>query len=387
MNYKIFCCFKDHPTTLTEEEIENPFLVLNPLCGLDGFLKTHDDLWLLITNLFKEYHWMEQEAPLITYSSYNNLIRLLDAAWLLYKIRPDCQIKGNVNSPSFKGLYKKANEDENVFKNETISNSSYVSLHEFFGASFLWGIKNSLYLWCKYGLTPTDGSNDSDEVRNENIINIYRNLDYLIKSLHHICKEEKKQDLLPAEKEKLNRYKIYAITKDHPTTIFDEVMDDPSFSFYMFFKNLNYDAVHQSVNKWHTMLIYNNYWETHSDPGNILSLRLSIEQLIDGAWIIAQNAPEYECELLDKKDKDEAKEAKFDRKNFPHLTDDEFAAPVLAFENFFRFKPLHWWKQHLEQWTRLTLSNVEDGDFYRGTLETPGQLLKLFEASYIFYYS
>lgn len=382
MIYKLFCCFKDHPTSLTEEEILNPFLVLKPLADREEYSRIKNGLWLLITNLYKQYQWMEQTEPLVLYDIYTELVRILDAAWVLQRIRPDYKVKGIINEPVFDRLCKDAFQKGNEKPSVPANFGNYQTLHNLFRDKMLWKSKLNLYTWCRYGLTPLAIPGPDQEIETDNLISDYRVPASLIDLLHAICRDDRESSLTSAEQKQLDRYKFYASGYDHTTTLSRDEMEDPGSVFQTFFESVDYEDFPRLLDLWNTNLIFGNIWEKYNDPGDALLIKQLTEYLMESAWIVLEDLDYEERGPASKPGYNFDKPSK---EKFPDLTDEEYRLPYTVFQKFFDFKPLYQWKAHLEQWLRESLRNTENDHFFRENLLPCDYLKKLVEAGYLYH--
>ncbi|KGE13788.1 hypothetical protein [Sphingobacterium deserti] len=87
-------------TMLKEEEILNPFLVLHELfAGIPNAELLSDELYELFTIGVRSGAWLKYESPLVLYRKYKKLVRLIEAGWLLAKIRPAGSMHGKFLIP------------------------------------------------------------------------------------------------------------------------------------------------------------------------------------------------------------------------------------------------------------------------------------------------
>lgn len=82
-------------TLLTEQEILNPYLVLEKLfVDFSSAEALQDEIFEILTIAIRRNYWLTYDSPLVLYKKYKKLVRLFEAGWLISKIRPvSCELE------------------------------------------------------------------------------------------------------------------------------------------------------------------------------------------------------------------------------------------------------------------------------------------------------
>lgn len=378
IDYSFFSQHSNCPSHLTNEEILNPFLVLEELFGTTNSLKALEaESWQLMDVVFHQDYCLYHDEPLSLYYTYKKLLKLLEALCLITDLRP-------IESNTIKGT-KKATFDKTI--RYTLRKGNFLSAskepeHSYEICQCIiedrsygeW--KAELELWLYGGLDPSGGRICKAELANyaelylfmEAAFNIY------LYSSHELSMDEQKT---------LNNYVKFSINTDRPTKLDAQDINEP---FEIISCSLNsYSNVmelHQDFSICHDLLVKRNHWKEHFDYGNLLLIFNDIERIIDAIWLIyKKDNPKEEVH----QHADRIRHQLSDKvcSAIHHLTEAEINFPYLAIIDFFRFKPLNQWKLYLDQWLQYSLSNQSFPSFYNESKGAFKQVLKLLEVTYL----
>jgi|GEM_PF-3451468 len=386
MNYSKFCRYEVPLSSLTKKEIEKPYLVLEELCRKRNMEQFQMDLWIFHGTVFKERAWKAYD-PCQLYKVYKDLIRLMDALWLIYKYSPGLssllKIKdfselaaGNMAdfNQIFPGIQEKKKLAEAKKKDIPCS-----FLHYFYSNHHTGFLKINLHCYLQAGLNASYMSNDKYEyfgLQQHDLVAQFEDLSDLVTEAYLIY--EKGSGVFPNLEHCAET--SFAIDRSHPTHVSSECMKNLSQiadSFYFF--EFSMENMQKGLKAWERMLYANDFWKDAENPGNLIHLQRSLAKLIDCIWLMGKRG---RLESIWIKQDTVQKRFKLMVKK---CNKDERNNPLVVIRSFFAFKKIYEWKAQLEQWLECSLSNSEKYVIEDKSSTKKGfkYLLKFIEAGYL----
>ncbi|WDF69593.1 hypothetical protein PQ465_04245 [Sphingobacterium oryzagri] len=247
-------------TLLNEEEILNPFLVLDEMfAGIASAESLSDELYEIFNIGIRRNHWIKYESPFILYRKYKRLVRLIETGWVLAKIRPDNSTHEKFLIPydkALKSFPSRISPDKRVDPN----GDPYKILVEVYINGTMDLMIGTLYELLYYGLDPSCARIPLN-FESYHVITV-QNLNLLIHALFNIYSQEKETIL------QLDEIKTLSMELK---TFKDRVYmynyhDDITHVFRSSPKKKLLDAINISKH----VLGTNGFWKLYGNPANML---------------------------------------------------------------------------------------------------------------------
>ncbi|MCA5004797.1 hypothetical protein [Sphingobacterium bovistauri] len=244
---------------LKEEEILNPFAVLKETFQeFSTATQIQNELYEIMTLAVRKNYWMTYESPLILYKKYKKLIRLIEAGWLIEKIRPDLDLLKKLSKP-YKEIQVNTSKDSNQRQYDSLTNA-YQTLISVYNSEPLFLLKNDLYNLLFEGLMPT-AVHYTYEFEGY-MARAVEQINELIISLHNIYNYEKDKILSDLDIEILSKERDEFIKRD---TVYN--YNGGYYDLYSY--SIKEDVINAvAISK--EILFTKNFWKFHGNPGNIL---------------------------------------------------------------------------------------------------------------------
>ncbi|SMC68714.1 hypothetical protein [Pedobacter nyackensis] len=377
MNYSIFCCYRHHTTSLAKQEIKKPLNVLEDIYqrrSLESFKK---DLWEFFWIIYRDQLWKKKGAAYF-YSIYMDLIRLTDALWLINTYQPELSSRRDNHQSTSKlmNIFNQVFDGRRKHNQKIEKNNQETNLDKFYNSNCIAITKIDIYNCLQVGLNASYMRTDKYEylgLRESNVINIFLDLEKLIKEGQNILNKSKTQAKKPGYKRKHLRF---ASDVDYPSMLNSESIIDPlTYITDLYQYDLIFEQIADSIKIWEKSFYEKNFWLKADSPGNILYLVACLKRLIDSIWLLMQiDIIRANKKLTNSK-----------KKLYPSLSEEELNSPLLVIKSFFEHKKLHEWKHQLDEWTNISLSyteTVKTEDIAK-TSTSLQQLLKFIEATHL----
>lgn len=182
------------PCFLTKKEIRNCEPVI-------------DECWDLWTLAFKENHWMNHPSPKVLYEKCVKLLSLLDAGWLIAKIRPAGMKKGDVITKGFN-----PKEERNIETDLGELSKAYKIIHNSYSQSTRFDLGFELYNVFYQGLMPT--SINFEDILTETVYSSFKEIASLISALFIVYRSEIGTKKTNKDKASLRVYTKFALDFD-----------------------------------------------------------------------------------------------------------------------------------------------------------------------------
>ncbi|TCD03574.1 hypothetical protein [Pedobacter psychroterrae] len=385
MKYSKFCCYKPHISSLTNKEIESPYLVLDELFTKRTMEDFQNSLWTLQRTIFKDNEWRNYD-PADFYIFCYDLIRFTDTLWLVNKYSPGLSSSLNniADESSEPGLMDNLNRLFTHHGNKDAheeNDKSRTVLSNFFDYHYNGFNRSDLYCYLQLALDASYMRNDKYEyfcMEDHKLASDFFNLSELIEEGYKIYQHGAHiLPRLPSCKEtKL------AIDYDRPTLLSYECIAKPhdlAGDFFLYYLDIYH--IHSGLDNWKALLYEKDFWKKANNPGNLIYLYECLIKLIESIWMMCVK---NDLEKYTGNYKIKTGETVSLARN---CSLEEQANPLLAIQRFFAFKKMHEWRTLLHKWLVYSLSNSEKNvpkNQYKTDLAF-NQLLKLLEASHLIF--
>ncbi|MBL1408824.1 hypothetical protein [Sphingobacterium faecale] len=324
------------PCFLKTHEIMNPFLVLRDAYQDSPSAESIiDDCWDLWTLAFRPDYWMTHESPKVLYEKFLKLARLLDAGWLVSKIRPSYIIKAKAIKEGYNPRLEctsNAATEELIEACKTINNI-YNEQNHF---ELCFDLFNTLY----QGLAPTIF--DFEDLFTESVLSSFKRINQLIKSLFDIYKSEYSKTISDTDDTKLEAVTKFGLNcnvtqfnyYDGIDNIFEAFNKTQFFSIIEFLKSTSCSHC---------------FWKNNGNPANVLYYMEELQFVMEISW-------EFIKELGDVN----SKKWKIPKKNIrqiKYLPDHALKNPLKFLAEEFEERDLSNRRNDIEKWRLAALDN------------------------------
>lgn len=259
------------PHFLTKKEILNPFLVLKKTFkDLPNCEPVIDECWDLWAIAFRENYWINYRSPRLLYEKCIRLLRLLDAGWLIAKIRPTSSMIGDIINPGFDPKSK-----HNCEKDSNELTNAYKTIHESYSLSTRFDLGFKIYNTFYQGLMPT--SMDFEELLAESVYPSFKEITALISALFVVHRSEIGTKRTRIDKEALKTYVKYALD-----------FDAPQFGYYGnihdIFHEFNKQQFFSIIEYLSSTSCSSFYWKKNGNPANVLYYMEELQYVMETMW-------------------------------------------------------------------------------------------------------
>lgn len=377
MNFSLFLEYGDYPTTLSTDEIANPYRALDHFFLENTPENLKKDTNEFFISLFKAFPFQETHDPAYFYRTYKIMIRLIDIILLIVRSRKRSLYESSLQSTldelpgtaafgfmfnkntdkAYISLLKKTYQKPAIF----IKNAALYYL--LFDKSELLSLLEIILSKSQMGRFYYYSQEDGDH----GTLSGYRSIQSII-NISLLIWDQHRKEPDSRQKRVLDRYKIYGTDLDHPSRLSQNDLEHPLIATSDILEQVSFTKFCKALKLWQSLIQERDYWKKHNDPGNILFLKERIERLIDSAWLILQIYQEenFADKLIPEDDISDI--TLFLKYNIEPL--------LAAINGFFLYRPLHVWKQYIDQWTLHSLSSSNDCCIDRPG-ESLGQILQL----------
>lgn len=345
-------------TQLSAKDISNPFLVLQEIFGEDVSAEgLQDECWELFTIAFRPNYWMKYESPLVLYKIYKKIVRLLEAGWLIYNIRPSYMMKGETTEtfPNENNIV-----NASMFNNLHDLNIAYKMLIRLYNDNMLIFYRVDLFEILLEGLNAKckEGESHVDEV----VFDRFKEINALIQILYTIVVDGKDNELTKEDRVLLNGFKDDFLNRGG-CPIYD---GDLSNIFGHSIKKADLKGVLKASEN---VLYHNNYWGWNSNPGKVIYYFHQYLYTLEIFWLYWDkvNADSGILDFVWDIPATEAKELK-------GVSKDDITKPWEYINDKFTTVPLASWRNSLKEWEEAVLSNKE----FKFSISTDFKSLQMF---------
>lgn len=324
------------PCFLNTDEIINPFLVLNKtyqdLLSAELII---DDCWDLWTAAFKKNYWTTHESPRILYEKFLRLARLLDAGFLVSKIK----LSYLTIDRTFKEGYNPRNKcNENSTSGELIE--AYKVIANYYNKSSRFDLGFDLYNAFYQGLMPT--SLDFEDLLKESIYSSFQKINQLIISLFVIYKFE--DGKIISEKDKVRLEELSKVGLDNDITQFN-YYDNINNIFEPFDKKQFFSIIEFLK----STSCSNFFWKNNGNPANVLYYMEELQFVMEILWAFIKGLDDINSEKweIPKKCKKQTK----------YLSKEALKNPFKFLSEEFAKRDLSNRRKDIEEWRLATLDN------------------------------
>ena len=382
MKYGKFCCYKPHISSLTKVEIGRPYLVLDDLYTKRRVGEFQDQLWTIQKAIFKSNEW-RQHNPAALYVLGRDLLRLIDALWLLNKystdlstpLDPETNAYPSAHMDSIHRLFLQARNKEMPQERKSVT-----ILNDYFDNHFNGFNRSDISSYIQLALDASYMRNSKYEyfcLNDHELTSAFLNFSDLIAEGYKIYQHS--ADLFP-DLHSCKELK-FAIDYDRPTLLSSECLATPAeFAKGCFLYYLDFNHVHLGLTAWQQLCYVKDYWKTANNPGNLVYLEECLVRLIETVSIMRQQKT-LDSYISNYK----AAERVTDLTR--NLSFEEYRHPGMVIEGFYMFKKMHKWRTLLNKCLIISLSNNEKfNSSERQKLELDfRQLIKFMEAVYLLF--
>jgi len=355
---------------LTKEEILNPFLILNIFNGKASDDDVQEVCWTLFSSAIRPAYWMKFESPLYLYECFKQIVRLIEAGYLIMQIRPNYVQKVKFGSSGLNPTIRGDDEftealiesRQEAFKLLTLVNSQ----------NGFYRIKLDLYDLLFEGLEPD--CVDYYSSLHEFIYDTYQDISKIIRSLFVLSSSDTERYISQRDMTILERYVEFGIDTDSSTfgysdTIYDILESESA-------KDLISIADQARV-----LISESNYWQTHQNPGNVLYYFHEFLFVIESFHEYVRHTPGI-TEIAELRWHIPAET----RDTIHYLSKKQMKRPFKYVLKAFREKQLSKWRSILEDWKQAVLSNRSDSKILDEAREIHEFIVRLIEIATILEY-
>lgn len=272
---------KSYVTLLTEEEILNPFIVLKEVFEESSSPKhLIDELFEIAIVALRADYWRTYTSPLVLYRKYKKIVRLIEAGWLISKIRPDYINQEAASLPIKQIAIDTRGRKVKNTPIDPLSSAHNVLIRSFQQKDKLYAYQGDLFDFLFEGLAPTCVTYDFGF--EGYLIDQLHEMEALIGALHFLYNHENGKTLSPSDKE------LLTVEKERFTargTLYEyEHAHDMSFLKEYSTKE---DLV-KTLNLTKGILDETNFWKLHGNPGNMLYHFHDFLFVLEYYWIYLQ---------------------------------------------------------------------------------------------------
>ena len=333
-------------TLLTEEEILKPYSVLEETFKeFSSPTPIQDELFEILTLAVRRNYWTTYESPLVLYKKYKKLLRLLEAGWLIEKIRPDVNLNEMFHIP-YKEIKINTPKTERFKTNPNPVINAYQTLIHAYNSAPLYSLRSDLFNLLFHGLMPSC-VHYSYEFEGY-MVKAAQQMNDLIFALHSIDHHEQNHVLSPRDVEILTKERDEFKARN---TLYDYDNDINNLFLYSKKKVLT-----RSIRISKEILFTANFWKLHGNPGNILHYYHDFLFILESYWGHYQYIVEQGMDINTKWKYPKDKKEKLDRMGYKWIK-----RPWKYLHNQFEKKSIQEWRSMLELCLEDVLSNERIG--------------------------
>lgn len=324
------------PSFLCKKEIQDPFIVLkktyNHLPNCEPII---DDCWDLWTIAFRENYWMNYVSPRVLYEKCLKILRLLDAGWLISKIRPTSISKEGI---IIKGFNPKT---EKIIENDLGELAkAYKTIHNSYSQSTRFDLGFDLYNAFYQGLMPT--SINFQDLLQESVYSSFKEITSLISALFTVYRSEIGTKRTSKDKASLNLYTKYALDRNIPQFNYYDSIDH-------MFEAFNKQQLFSIIKYLASTSCSNFFWKSNGNPANLLYYMEELQFIMEIMWSYLKDKgnkiEKYKWEIPE-----DEKETKF-------VPQAAIENPLMYLSEEFTKKDLSHRRNDLHNWRLATLDN------------------------------
>lgn len=355
---------------LTKEEILNPFLILDIFNGKASDDDVQEVCWTLFSSAMRPAYWMKFESPLYLYECYKQIVRLIEAGYLIMQIRPNYLQKVKLGSSGLKPSAR-VNDEFTETLIET-RHEAYRLLTKVNSQNRFYNIKLDLYDLLFESLEPD--CVDYYSSLQEFICESYQDISKIIRSLFVLSLSDTEKYISKHDLMILEKHVEFAIDMDSSTFGYSDTI-------YEILERENAKDLISIADQARAIIAENNYWHTHRNPGNVLYYFHEFLFVIESFHEYIRDTPEIT----------ELAEIRWhipeDRlESIRYLSRKQIKRPLKYILKAFREKSLSKWRSILEDWKQAVLSNRSDSNILDEARETHEFVVRLIEIASILEY-
>ena len=360
----------DRISYLTKEEILNPFLILGIFDGKASDDGVQEVGWTIFSSAMRPSYWMKFESPLYLYECFKQIIRLIEASYLIMQIRPNYVEKVKHAASGLNSI----NQADEAFSGSLIETrqEAYKLLTKVNSQNGPYYIKLDLYDVLFEGLDP-DCVNYYSSLH-EFIYDTYQEINKIIRSLFVLSSSDTERYLSDHDITILEQYMEFGID-----------MDSTRFGY----SDTIYDILGQESTKElisisdqaRAIISESNYWRTHRNPANVLYYFHEFLFIIESFHEYIRYAPGI-TELA----KMQWHIPKERQETIHNLSRKQMKRPLKYVLKEFSKKPLSKWCSILERWKQAVLSNHSAPEMLDEITEIREFVVRLIEIASILEY-
>lgn len=332
-------------TLLTEEEILNPFMVLNDtFSSISSPTYLQDEVFEILMLVLRRNYWMIYESPLILYKKYKKIMRLFEAGSLINIIKPDLSQSEIFITPYNEIDVNKESKEMYKFIPDPLSNA-YQTITRKYNSDSLYSLRSDLYDLLFQGLMPTCVKYQYEfEVY---VLDAIENINDLISALYLIHHHEHKE-LFAKDMEKLIRERERFVDRDN---LYDYDCD-----IYDLYHYSQKEDIIKAIDVSKHILNTSNFWKLHGNPANILYYYHDFVFILDSYWVHFQTILKSGMDIDTKWQYPKDKKSELNDRGYKWIK-----KPWKYLHNQFEKKSINEWRQNLELCLEDVLSNQRIG--------------------------
>lgn len=330
-------------TQLSANDLKDPFLVIKEIFGSnESAERLQDECWELITNAFRPHYWMKDKSPLEFYKVYKKVVRLLEAGWLIYNIRPSYMLKGGI-SESFPHENNVVNSS--MFNNLEDLNTAYKMLIRLYNNNMLIFYRVDLFEILLEGLNLA--SEQRESYIGEMVYERYKVINALIQILYTIVIEGKNNELTKKDMVILNRFEDDFL-KRGGCLIYDSDLS------HVFNHSIKKTDLKEVLKASENLLYQDNYWGWNTNPGKVIYYFQQYLFTLEIFWLYWDkvNGDSKILNLVWDIPTREGNELRA-------VSKEDIIKPWKYINDKFTTVPLASWRNNLKEWEEAVLSNKE----------------------------
>ena len=331
----------DRISYLTKEEILNPFLILGIFDGKASDDDVQEVCWTIFSSAMRPSYWMKFESPLYLYECFKQIIRLIEASYLIMQIRPNYVEKVKHAASGLNSITQVDKEYSQSLIETRLE--AYQLLTKVNSQNGFYCIKLDLYDVLFETLEPDCVDHYSSI--HEFFYDTYQDINKIIRSLFVLSSSDTEKYLSVHDITILKEYEEFGIDMDSTRFGYSDTI-------YEILEGESAKELISIANQARTIIGENNYWRTHRNPANVLYYFHEFLFIIESFHEFIKHTPGI-TELAEMR----WHIPKERLETIHNLSLKQMKRPFKYVLKQFSEKPLSRWRSTLERWKQVALSN------------------------------
>ncbi|MCT1525693.1 hypothetical protein [Sphingobacterium hotanense] len=273
----------DYITLLSDSEILEPFKVLEQAFRrYRSPERASDQLYEILIASSRGAHWKKYASPLILYKKYKQVVRLIEAAWLIDKNKENY---GFVPQ-EFRTEIPLKESDTNDISAQSRFSRAILIIAKIFRRHSMCYLKGAIYDFLFLAMEPTYTDHLDQEYQD---ISIFESLNQLILALFEFYEFYPRKESSTFDRSKWKEHLEQHRTRE---TLYDYIYSLEDF-FYLTSKEDLLSGIRSATK----ILCSEGYWKSHENPADIIYLFYEYLFMIEQFWRIWLGALDANIDL------------------------------------------------------------------------------------------